>query len=473
MYNQENDRFIKISSFLLILIFIGLPFNGLPYDITIFGEMTFEGSFYLILISVPIFLGLLIIYKKGIILPKHYTFFLFFLFLFWILISAVFNYDEIATNFFKGRSGTSKLIGQLMVVCFSIMILLFLYNLMKLVGTKKIKKAFLYSLVLPFIYSFFEILHGLNISFATDFLLYIEKYLHSYGVWNYLLSDEFRIRSVSGEASWFATYLVFIIPWLLQYTINSKKHIYKFLLLYSLILTYFTFSRTVYFIVLIQIIVFSYFILVKSKKFDLKNIAYKILKEKKIIGYLLLVVLIVFIGIFGYKSIQIISTLFDSNNLSNVGRLSSQIAAVKMGFDNIIIGTGFGQYGFHMPEYISKEAIIKSLEIAEWVNEDPGTPWPPVHGLYARIFAETGVIGLVIWLSVWGTLIFQGIKILRMNIESDKNNVITILTVIVGTMFIGFNIDTFRVVIYYTVIAMAFVIYEEYDVPLSKKFSIK
>ncbi|KAB7668456.1 O-antigen ligase family protein [Bacillus sp. B1-b2] len=477
MKNKDSSKKIIILEFILLaLIFVGIPINGLPYKIGIFGEMAFEGPFYVLFFSIPLYLILSLVLRRKLYIPINYSYIFFVLFIVWVIVGGLVNLDDILSNTFKGRTGISKFAGQIIVIFFSIIILTFLYNLMKKNGIGKIKKVLSISLILPFIYSFLEILHGLKIQIVTDFLISIDKYIHAFGILNYLLSeDEFRIRSVSGEASWFATYLVLIIPWLIRNSFFTKKLIYKFLLAYSLVLTYLTFSRTVYIIILIQIIFFIYLILKNSQKYSLNmliNETINFMKKRKAITFILLLVLLLILILIGIKPFQIIVSLFDNNNLSNTARLSSQIAAIKMGLQNFITGIGLGQYGFYMPDFVSENAVERSTEIAQWASKEIGSPWPPVHGLYARIFAETGLIGLLLWLSIWGSLFVTGWNLLKRfnNSEFEKKyDLIFILTVLIGLLFIGFNIDTFRVTNYYVFIAMAFVFFEEYGETIPRR----
>jgi hypothetical protein len=67
------------------------------------------------------------------------------------------------------------------------------------------------------------------------------------------------LRSLSGEASWFGMYLSFVFPWLMSYYFTASKtykYYYLVIIIYALILTFLTYSRTAYFIIAFQIIAF-------------------------------------------------------------------------------------------------------------------------------------------------------------------------------------------------------------------------
>ena len=59
----------------------------------------------------------------------------------------------------------------------------------------------------------------------------------------------------------------------------------------------------------------------------------------------------------GYEVNSIVSSVTDSENLSNIARSSMQNAALKMGINHPIFGVGLGEFGFNFPQYVSENSI--------------------------------------------------------------------------------------------------------------------
>lgn len=96
----------------------------------------------------------------------------------------------------------------------------------------------------------------------------------------------------------------------------------------------------------------------------------------------------------------------------------------------------------------------------DYVDPAPGTTWPPVHGIYPRIFAELGLIGLLLWLSLWMILTVkcyiryaENSRQLR---KPDYYGLALILS-IVGVLMCGLNTDTFRFMGYWITLALGLI----------------
>ena len=86
--------------------------------------------------------------------------------------------------------------------------------------------------------------------------------------------------------------------------------------------------------------------------------------------------------------------------VSNVSRVGMQVAAVKMALASPLLGVGLGGFGFRVGEFVPDWALV-SPDVQEWLAETEGTAWPAVHGLWARLAAETGLAGLVLFAAAW------------------------------------------------------------------------
>ena len=449
--NSSNP--ININKLFFCLAICLLPFNGLPYFQDLFRELSSEGAFYPLLILTLIWLFKSI--KNGFFaVPDHATSYLLMIFFIWIIISSAMNVLNILSVTFKGRSGIERSIFQILLFAFVMSTAYASYFIIRSgrISLYDIRNYFKYSFVLIVFYSIAELAYlYTNNELASQILLLISEFIRDenmpqlYG----------RVRSVSAEASWFANYCSLLFPWLMSFIFTERKRFVGYIYVtYLLMLLILTWSRTAYLITIMQILVYSLLII----RFGFKKEILILSKFLLILIGLFLIASITFVGLIdGYDNIMdVIASVGSTENLSNVARIGSQIAAIKMGVDNPVFGVGFGQYGFYVNDYLPVWAYV-SLEIQEWTSNAVGTKWPPVHGIYSRIFGETGVIGLSLWIALWWSLFKACFE--KIHKQSKSNNTpdilgIALLVSAIGVFLSGFNVDSFRMFSYWLTFAI-------------------
>ena len=116
-----------------------------------------------------------------------------------------------------------------------------------------------------------------------------------------------------------------------------------------------------------------------------------------------------------------------------------------MAVDNPVFGVGFGQYGFHMSAYVPDWALF-SEDIQESMSPIPGTAWAPVYGIYVRIAAELGFVGLAMWIALWGSVVVACYRRYRNNTAAGSPDILGLALIIsiVGVLITGFQTDSFR-----------------------------
>lgn len=205
--------------------------------------------------------------------------------------------------------------------------------------------------------------------------------------WRYTMD---RIQLASGEPAWASRFILTFIS-ILPFA-HLKKNIKLYLTIISIILLIFTGSTLGISCVLIYYII-TYF---KRKNF----------------GYLLIATLffiisapIIYTQLSDYTKarIEVLSNLGSSDietiavnagSGSVMARLGNPLLAMYMGTDNLLFGVGGGYYYKYHYEYLSK--IFPNALWLSNINETGTTP----KNLFARIFAETGIIGIVVFISV-------------------------------------------------------------------------
>jgi O-antigen ligase len=148
----------------------------------------------------------------------------------------------------------------------------------------------------------------------------------------------------------------------------------------------------------------------------------------------------------GKSLIDVFLSLASKDNLSNIARFGAQLAGYQMALDHPVFGVGLGQYGFRVADYIPDWALV-SEEIRKWISPTEGTAWAPVHNIYVRIASEGGFIGLLLWISMWGSVLLGCIRKYRSNtVASGQPDYLGLALVvsIVGVLLSGFNADSFR-----------------------------
>lgn len=440
--NLNEKRKFNIETAVLAFVIILMPFNDVPIKNSIFGELSSEGAFYPLLILIILYFFKMARTGKIHIL-KNTAFNVMMIYLLWILISGAFNYGDIVSNFTKGRTGTEKYLLQLFVYIFCLIAANIVYLTVKNnnISLYDIRKYILFSFIIAGAYSIFEILKLNNMVFANSIINKLDSFIRSKDITQPIYSEGYgRLRSVSGESSWYSMYAAFIFPWLFSYLFEKKhKILSSIMFFYFLIMIYYTKSRTGYFIITIEFILILIFVFRTKSKKKIANA---------------LVILMIFCTIFGVvfqfndvgnKTIGVFNSIFNSSNsdsyYSNLARFNSQKAAIKMGISSPIFGIGFGQYGFYMPQYIDSTALSLSNELEIWASSDEDTPWAPVHALYPRIIGETGFIGLFIWLYF---CIYTLLKINEL-LKIQRNSITFVLIIsFIGVLLAFFNIDSFR-----------------------------
>lgn len=455
-YNNKNFNKVLLVLFLISIVLI--PFDSLPYMKGVLGELGVRGPVYTF---IPIFIVIFIyfIYKKKIYFKWNLEKVLLVIFITWTAISASININTIIHNEFKERNGLEKLILQIMVLSFMVLIMYATEYIVSLnnISLKTIRKYILISFIFVSLYSFLEILQVYGILNVENILRKISYYIHYLNRGN-LYGD--RIRSITGEASFLGMYVAFAYPWVVSYILTEKRYtkkiLYGIVVLYMLLLVYLTKSRVAYAVTMGEMVLILFGILLFDRK-----------KLNKVLIVIITICSMLSINSFntlnsyimsirqqqgstdeviddGYNidmSVgDVVQSLNSKTNHSNIARLGLQKSAINMGMDNPIIGIGLGQFGFYADQYIEEDARI-SFEIQRWTNPEEVDFWPPAFALIPRIVAEQGFVGAAIFIVF---LLVTMIKFFVKYVKANENTM-EILTMVslIGVIVSTFNADTY------------------------------
>lgn len=434
----------RVKEVCLFLSLIVLPINDLPIK-GLFGELAVEASFYFFMIAIMIWISEIISNNQmRIISPKSQQALIFFFL--WILVSFFANSISIAEAEIKGRLGIEKFIFQFLVllfcICISWMIAQYIYK--RKDAIIYLRKAILISMILCSVYSLIEIAAFMSLPFAQELLIGVNS---AFRAEDKLTSGFGRLRSLSGEPAMFAMYVTFALPWISSFLFTeNRRWPYLFLLFYISIMMVLTFSRAAYIVFLVESLLILFFL-----RQYIKNIFGKY--------FIVFGVFILLMGsIISYYSVEgvtegrnLLAVIYsftndDSQyNLSNIARFGSQVAGINMFLENFVFGVGFGQYGFYMKDFIPSWALI-SKEILDAISTSEHSPWAIAHGLYSRLLAELGLLGLLIWVYIWVSLLRLNLRNSKLRNISPKERVILkmVSVSLVSSLLIGFVADSFR-----------------------------
>lgn len=436
-----------------------LPFNDFPYFRGVFREMGAEAAFFPLALGVFAVLAAWMTGKGGDVMPGSRPFFWIKVFLAWILITTLANAVGISEAAFKGRTGWERNLLQTVLIGFCFAAVVFVsWVSQKSEVRQAVPKWALLSLLVPGAYSALEITYMYGVG-GGDLLRFLSKFV-SYNAGVY-----FRLHSVAGEPSWFAIYCTFVFPWILFSLVNSSKRVLPFLMLisaYFVFMVVLTFSRTAYFILLVQ---FLCFIAMAA--------ASHVYRGRAIRVSLFLVCCIVLFGLIAPKVpindghimrspiSEVYGSIFSIESpgygMSNSARYGGQWAMLGVWRANPIFGVGMGQAGFHVSNYIPKW-LSGNPEAALWVNPSPMTPWPPSHGLHARVLAELGFFGFSLWVVIWIIPFSMIMRKWFSDSVTDKCNLFpaALVSSISGLILVGFVADSFRFMEYWLVLGLCF-----------------
>jgi hypothetical protein len=426
-----------IAKFLFALGLIILPFNNIPHFVFILGEMGLEGSFLPFLFLV---IHCSIQWNFSYKLPRSKSFFFLLSFLLILIASGITNIPNIVNAQFMGRTGLSKFFFQFLVLFFGLSLSIIIFNLFifNIINLNYVRKFLTVSFIICGIYSFFEIFYLFGYNWAETFLEAINPLFHSEDT-GILFPG--KVRSVTAEPSYFGMYGALLLPWLISYLFTEKKSWpFALLSLYLIFLMLLSLSRLAYGMLLVEALLLFYFIF-RARVISLGGTTIA----------LTLLAVTISASIYAIQRMAeadvellrqgVVLSLASEENLSNICRYGTQVAAVHMGLDHPLLGTGLGQFPFYMEKYLPTWSMV-SPEIRSYLH---GEGLPRVHGMYARIFSEMGSLGLLFWLIFVISLIIQNWRLVSRYYDDQPDWLgLALLINMLAILFFGLSIATFR-----------------------------
>ncbi len=279
---------------------------------------------------------------------------------------------------------------------------------------KIIIKAILTSLIIIFGYCVIELFYLAGNETAKNILIIITPYLHiikSGGTWWPPLLLKGQLRSIFAEPSYYGIYFAFAMPMLWYVLVSARKYYHKIVAILAIV--FFTFclfltqARTAVALFCGEVFILFVFTVYLRNKFIFKQVG-KIFVAS-ITAFLLSGLFINNLLVDNRYNIDSVESYVESNltsltstsQRSNGARYSIMIADFKIGLDHPLIGVGTGLRNAYIPDYLP-EIAKDNGEVKMWIKNqlEKGILRSgfPKLGEYTSRFAETGIIGLALFL---------------------------------------------------------------------------
>ena len=156
-------------------------------------------------------------------------------------------------------------------------------------------------------------------------------------------------------------------------------------------------------------------------------------------------------------------------SISNKSRLGIQYANLQVFTENPIFGVGWGQQTFEGIKHVPSWSKYKNWEFTYKYLNPRHAPFPSGYNLYIRLLAETGIVGLVIFLSFLGYFLIGLIKYLYNTNVTQKYIFLGLLITSVGAMINWFQTDTLRLYGFWLSLAIFMVYLKENKIEYENK----
>lgn len=347
------------------------------------------------------------------------------------------------------------------------MIYCWYYNNWKM-AFKILIKGILISVFIIFCYSTLELFYFTGEEWAKNILIIITPYFHSIDVsgsawenWPPILPPGKQLRSIFAEPSYFGIFAAFCIPFL-WYCINNMKDkiIYTIVFFIIVFFVFLSQARTatsllfgevgllflslVYFrdklvIKTVFLVCLSISVAFFSANYFLDNFVDNTSKNGKVESYL-------------DKNFY---SVFSDNKRSNSARYAYIKSAFRVGFDNPVFGVGRGLTAAYMNDYFTAEEIkVQEIQLRLKRQQELGifNAGMPILCEYASKFAETGIVGCIVYFAPLIYLLYRLFKKLK-NLQYEY---LFYMISLAGILASGFSLEFTGTYYYWVLLGLGY-----------------
>lgn len=317
------------------------------------------------------------------------------LFLTVVAISFIANFSEIQESYYHGRHGMEKFISSTVMVLYGFMLALLTYFVSaKCKWDDLLIKPMVISILLCAVVAFFEIAarwYGV-MGGVYDALTSIIRSDVSDLQW------DLRLRSVGFEPPDFANSAGYIWSWVLGGVLFARgawRNVLIAAFVALNVMLVLSDSRTSMVVIAGLVSVFVLLRTVFLPRNNLGNPDKMVLPITIVCALVVPAVLLISVTYFD----QLVFAVISEDRVSNISRLASITGAFSMFEARPLFGFGFGQYAFHITEYMPFWGYY-SWEVKTWLLESMNY-WPSVYSMYGRLAADMGALGPIMWIGIW------------------------------------------------------------------------
>lgn len=403
----------RLIAFLFAAGVVAIPFDAIA-GLKALGELSDESSFYFFALGIGLY-GLKTV--MGILdgrvdapLGRHGIRCAAALLVGIIVISALWNASHISVARFHDRGGFAKLVTSAIVILYGLTLAWLVCVVVPRRWYSCLILPICFSAVLCLAFGALEALDHAGASVPVYKVLNAALHAGSDSdvqQWNgavnlkVVFGWDQRLRTVSFEPPAFGNFTGLAWPWLLTsvlMTHKTRRAIHCILLVLFTVLIISSQARTGWLLLAADIASFG---CLRLLFLPVSGRGHKLVIQLAGTGLLLAVVFA--IGFYVANLDQMISAVVAGTSVSDLSRLAYQITAYKIFAASPFLGVGLGQFAFKAAAYMPAWGFLSpEIQPALLYAE---APWPNTYSLYARLVAELGLIGLVGWVAMWGTLI--------------------------------------------------------------------
>lgn len=399
---------------LFILAVVAIPFNSL-YPIFPLGELRSELSAYIFLVVIAMFgvahfrMNTKIQQKDLPSITISQPFAKMAGIMFTIIgISFLFNFSSMFGNVFHGRFPMEKFLTSTMTVGYGFVVAYVTYILSKQYNWHNLVIWPVgISVGLSAAFGIFEVMSWFSIGVDNVFepisrIIHLRPDFGADDVGGLYFNDAeatYRARSLCFEPPALANFAGFAWPWAYAGIYSAPprhRYIYKILWFFCTVLGLIANSRTSLVLLLGNILTLILLLTIYLPSHPKNH------HVRSITSFLVIMGTIGAVAAFFANTDTITAAIFRGDNISNLSRYSMVMSGFKMFLKNPVWGFGFGQYGFHVIDFMPGFGYY-SWEVRKWLAPTSNA-WPPVFSVYARFAAELGIIGVFAWIGIWYTL---------------------------------------------------------------------
>jgi len=422
-------------SILVVISIVMTAFNDLAPLLPV-GELSKDAFVYFL----PVLFMLFLRDPAEIASPVVMTIFVI-MFLAVMVIGVALNYEAISVATFRHRSGMSRVITQTMTIGFGFFVALMFFNFTRRGYLPAILRGASAGVLVMGAVGLIEFGTWFNLPGVTQTYNAMSLVIHNESSDFYPI----RLRSTAFEVSWAAVILTFLFPFgIASLRMSRRKRLMVYAAVYAILAL--AQSRTAILVIGLQSIMLLWFHI----KGRLDHVIYGLAAASCIaLGTLAIpgvgpTIIEKVSNVIVYGSVKgSVETARVFENVSNVTRLAAVRAALDMFAENPFFGVGLGQYGFNYPAHLRAEDF-RSWEVREYVlSGDDSYGWPPTYSIHARLLAETGLVGYLLWLGMILVLALRSLRNADARTALGRVHLAVAMT-LVGWLLLGLSIDSFR-----------------------------